>query len=79
MKEKLFSIMIGDRILFFFLNAEIPSYLPSVTVEQVSTADFSSSLCWALWLKIKEWQLRTLLNQVNNIYKVAKETWRNVT
>ena len=55
MKEKLFSIMIGDRILFFFfLNVEIPSYLPSVTVEQVSTADFSSSLCWALWLKIKE-------------------------
>ena len=39
---------------FFFLNVEIPSYLPSVTVEQVSTADFSSSLCWALWLKIKE-------------------------
>ena len=72
--------MIGDRILFFFfLNVEIPSYLPSVTVEQVSTADFSSSLCLALWRKTKEWQLRTLLNQVNNIYKVTKETWRNVT
>ena len=47
--------MIGDRILFlFFLIVEIPSYLPSVTVEQVSTVDFSSSLCLALWLKIKE-------------------------
>ena len=38
------------------LSVGIPSYSACLTVEQVFTADFSSSLCWVLWPKIKEFQ-----------------------